>query len=108
LVWFAATVGLWGATAWEGHRLLTAFVARQPRIAEMESPEAMIRGRHPRKALFFYTNRAAELLQDDPVLCRLRKRFVALSVLSVIVPLAGFAVFFIYAVLHSDKASLPL
>jgi hypothetical protein len=97
------TVALWWFTVWYAHRLLHAFCDRFPLIAQQEIPYAHDRFAHPEKAIFFFRRRAAEVTSTDPTLSRQRKRFIGLSVASVIFPLLWFVPLFIFAIIMSHK-----
>ena len=101
---FCTTIALWWFTVWYAHRLLHAFCDRFPLVAQREIPYAFDRWfAHPEKAIFFFRRRAAEVTSADPALSRQRKRFIGLSVASVVFPLLWFVPLFIFAVIMSHK-----
>ena len=101
---FCATGVLWFVTWLYGHRLLHGFCARFPEDAQREIPYAFDRWfAHPEKAIFFFRRRAAEVIRAGPALWRERKRFIALSLLSVAFPLVWFLPLFVFAVVMSQK-----
>jgi len=101
---FCATGALWFVTWLYAHRLLYRFCARFPEVAQKEIPYAFNRWlAHPEKAIFFFRHRAAEVIRADPALSRERKRFIALSLLSLVFPLLWFLPLFIYAVVMSHR-----
>ena len=88
---FAVSGALWFVTIWYAHHLLHAFCRRFPVEAQREIPYAFDRGfAHPEKGIFFFRHRAADILRVDPLLCRQRRRFILLSMLSVAIPILGF------------------
>jgi hypothetical protein len=98
------TVALWWFTAWYSARLFHAFCVRFPSVAQREIPYALDRGvTHPEKAIFFFRRRAAEVTSADSILSRQRKRFIALSVASLVFPVLWFAPLCIYAGIMSHK-----
>ena len=103
LILFFATGVVWFLMALQNSRLLCAFRERYPQIAQQEIPYVFDTWRHPEKTLFFFRRRAAELLRADTTLWRERRRFIILSVLSVLVPVLGFLPLFIYAVIMSKR-----
>ena len=103
LTLFIGTAWLWAFTALYGSRVFRAFRRRYPEIAAREIPFAFDRFRHPEKALFFFRQRAVELLRGDSVLWPMRQRFVLLSVLSVCLPPLGFVPGFLFAVLRVSQ-----
>lgn len=101
---FCATGVLWFATWLYAHRLLHSFCRRFPSEAQREIPYAFDRWvAHPEKALFFFRRSAAEIVRADLALWRQRRRFVILSVCSVIFPVACFLPMFVYAIAMSRK-----
>jgi hypothetical protein len=101
---FCATGALWFVTWLYAHRLLHRFCARFPEVAQREIPYAFDRScAHPEKAIFFFRRRAAEVIRADPALWRERRRFIALSLLSVVFPLLWFLPLFVFAVIMSQK-----
>jgi hypothetical protein len=101
-IMFCATGALWFATWLYAHRLLYAFYRRFPTEAAREIPYAFDRYfAHPKKALFFFRRSTAEIVRIDAALSRQRKRFIVLSVCSVIFPVAWFLPMFVYAVIMS-------
>jgi hypothetical protein len=100
---FFATGFIWFLMAWQNWRLLCAFRERYPQIAQREIPYVFDSRQHPEKIFFFFRRRAADLLRGDAALWRERRRFLILSVLSVLVPVLGFLPLFIYAFVMSQK-----
>jgi hypothetical protein len=95
---------LWGITVWYSHRLGHAFCDGFPAVAAREIPFAFDRWfAHPEKAIFFFRRRAAEIIRTDPGLWCMRKRFIALSVASLVFPLCWFIPLFIYAVVMAKR-----
>jgi hypothetical protein len=103
VILFFATGLVWVLMAWQNSRLLCAFRERFPQIAQREIPYVFDYWRHPEKTFFFYRRRAVEILREDPALWRERRRFIILSVLSVAVPVLGFASICIYALIMSQR-----
>jgi hypothetical protein len=101
---FCTTTALWMITVWYSHRLGHRFCERFPLVAQREIPYAFDRGlAHPEKAMFFFRRKAGEAMRDDPALCRQRKVFITLSILSLAVPVAGFLPMFVYAAIMSQR-----
>ena len=99
-----ATGALWFATWLYAHRLLYAFCRRFPSEAAREIPYAFDRWvAHPEKALFFFRRSSADVVRADPALFKQRRRFIILSVSSVIFPVAWFLPMFIYAIIMSQR-----
>jgi hypothetical protein len=101
VVLFFATGFVWVLTAMQNSRLVRMFWQRLPLIAQRELPGTL--DRHPEKIFFFFRHRAVEALRGDAVLWRKRRRFIILSVLSVLVPVLGFLPGFLYAVIMSQR-----
>lgn len=101
---FCTTGALWFVTSLYAHRLLHRFCARFPTVAQREIPYAFDQWIvHPEKAIFFFRRRAAEVVHDDPSLWRQRRRFILLSVLSVLVPILGFLTIVAVAFMQTQK-----
>ena len=62
----------------QGGRLLRMFRDRYPQIAQREIPQVFNNWRHPEKTIFFFRQRAVEIIRPDQDLWRERQRFVAL------------------------------
>ncbi len=103
IILFLATGILWFFTALQGRRLLRSFRERYPQIAQREIPYAFDKQRHPEKALFFYRRKAGEILREDTALSRSRRRFIQLSLFSVLVPALGFLSLAIFTVIMSRQ-----
>lgn len=101
LILFFTTGFVWVLMAWQNSRLVHLFWQRLPHVAQREFPGTL--DRHPEKTFFFFRRRAAEVLRGDEVLWRERRRFIILSVLSVLIPVLGFLPLFIYAVIMSQR-----
>jgi len=98
-----ATLLLWYVTTWQNLRLLRAFRDRYPQVAREEIPYAFEEWpRHPEKTFFFYRRRAAELASRDPELWRLRRQFIRLSVLSLLIPALGTVPIIIATIVRSE------
>jgi hypothetical protein len=101
---FCVTGLLWFVTWLAAHRLLHAFCDRFPSVAQQEIPDAFDRGfAHPEKGMFFFRQRAAEVLRGDPLLWRQRQRFIFLSAMSVLIPVLGFVSIGVVAIIESHK-----
>ena len=104
IVLFLGTGLVWFLTGWQNVRLFRAFRDRYPQVANQEIPFAFDdQMSHPEKAFFFYRKRAADLLRNEPSLWRLRRQFIRLSVLSIVVPVVGFLPLLIIAVVRSGR-----
>jgi len=104
LILFCTTAALWFIIWLYAHRLLHRFCARFPAVAQREIPYAFDRWfAHPEKAIFFFRQRAAEVLRDDPSLWRQRRSFILLSVLSVLIPVFGFLAIGVVALMETPE-----
>ncbi len=77
---------IWGVTVYQSHRLYSRFLCKYPVIAIKEIPYAFTHWTHPKKALFFFTNRAINLIRNDAILWKEWKRFAFLSFASIGLP----------------------
>jgi hypothetical protein len=102
LMLFVVTSLLWASTVFYSSRIFRTFRKQYPDVAAREIPFAFDTSAHPEKALFFFRRKAVEWLRRDPVLWPMRQRFVALTVLSLLIPPLGFLPGFIYAVIHTS------
>jgi hypothetical protein len=101
---FCATAAIWFATWLYAHRLFHRFCARFPAVAQQEIPYAFDRWfAHPEKAIFFFRRRAAEVVRDDPLLSLQRRRFILLSLFSVLIPVLGFLAIGVVAFIETDR-----
>jgi hypothetical protein len=92
---------VWLATALQGAKLFNAFVEKYPREAEREIPFAGSRMRHPEKLFYFFRKKSLPLLKADAPLWRQRQRLKLLVLLSLVVPILGFAALAITALAAS-------
>lgn len=102
LILFIGTGILWLVTAIQSHRLGYKFRNRHPEIAAREIPLAFAHFAHPQKVNFFFRRRTVELLKKDPELWKELQRFFWLTIASLVVPTTGFAVMFVYAMMHRN------
>lgn len=99
-----AASAIWLVTALYSRRLLRRFCSRFPTVAQQEIPFAFDRQiLHPKKATFFFSNRAKEIAQSDPQVLRIRRRFIGWCVASALVPLAGLAAIAVVAFVEMHK-----
>ena len=75
---------VWVFTARQNGKLVEAFWVRLPKVAAQELPGTL--DRHPEKFIFFFRQRAAEILRGDQVLWKMRQRLVLWVVLSILTP----------------------
>jgi hypothetical protein len=87
LGWFALNVSLLWAMAFVSQRLLHQFKQKYPDVAEKEIPNIFEGIRHPEQFLYFYRQRAAEVLKDDEMLLKLRRQLFVLTWLALAVPI---------------------
>jgi hypothetical protein len=92
LAWFLLTGAVWLAAAIQSHRLLWRFTSTFPADADEQIPYARSHMRHPEKLLFFLRPTSVPLLQRDAAIWRMRQQFVALTYLSLTLPVAGFVI----------------
>jgi hypothetical protein len=76
----------WGLTIFQSHRLGRRFIAKYPKIAWREIPDACSHFAHPRNALFFFSSKARELISGDAELWKERQRLIVLSIASMAAP----------------------
>lgn len=86
LGWLAINGSLLLALAFVAQRLLHRFKMKYPDVATKEIPYVFEGIRHPEQFLYFYRQRAAEVLKDDDVLLNLRRQLFVLTWLAVAVP----------------------
>lgn len=97
---FMVTGVVWCWTSWENCRLVRAFWKRHPDVAQRELPTSSLR--HPENTIFFFRQRANDILRADCELWRQRQRLKTLLILSAAIPLGGlFLLLALAAVLSS-------
>ena len=83
LIIFLLISTIWFSTAFQSWRLFERFCSKYPDDAAKYLYQGI---RHPENALFFLRPSRAHLLRRDPELCRMRKRYIRLLILSVVAP----------------------
>jgi hypothetical protein len=92
LTWFILTGAIWCLTSIQAHRLFYRFRTRHPEIARQEIPFAFEFMGHPEKLLYFFKSKSKGILMADPPIWALRQQVKVLLILSVAIPVGGFAV----------------
>jgi hypothetical protein len=92
LGWFAISGSVLWAMAFVSQRLLLQFKRKYPDVAEREIPHVFEGLRHSEQFLYFYRQRAAEVLKNDIILLGLRRQLFVLTWLALVVPILSLVV----------------
>lgn len=89
---FVIVALVWLATVIQSAKLFNAFATKYPQEAQRQIPFAGSRMRHPEKVFFSFRSDSLALLKSDSTLWKRRQRLKLLLLLSVALPVLGFAV----------------